>query len=206
MAEEDDGGINAANAAKSMPVDPSVYEDIIAVGKQIKIAKQDGTSKEGFHRLGVAIAANYPTAWSMQWHNPSEEYCIPKASRQELKDNKHHCIPVRFRPDNHQQLYDELKRFRKKGAAGSKAYTYEEGFLWPPMEDFQLTVDKLRREVYKEATDDEDAFDEVADPTDGVSVEEEEGEEIVVEEGVAAAEGQEVEGGHIDLCGCAAVS
>lgn len=137
-------------------VDPSVYDDIIAVGKQISIAKQEGTDKEAYHRLGRVTASNHRQPWSMTWHNQNEQYCVPKGSRQELKENKHKCIPSRMRPDNHTALYDELRSFRRKGPKGSKAYTFEEGFRWPLDADFDPIVEQIHSTIYMDSADEQE--------------------------------------------------
>ena len=95
----DEGGTGATD------VDPSVFEDMVALGKQIQIAIQEGTSKESYHRLGRVTASNCRQPWSMTWYANGEKFCVPKGSRQELKDNKHKVIPTRMRPDNHTATY-----------------------------------------------------------------------------------------------------
>ena len=162
MAEAAQSSIPSAIPAKVQPEaaadDPSVFDDIFCLGKQIQIAHFDDSQEETFRRLGKVLASNWGDMWSMKWHQNGESNCVPAASRKELKDDPHKIIPVRFRPDNHNTLYDELKIFRRKDKA-NKAYTYEDGFLWPPNEDFTELAELVKSQIYKQGEGDDNNMD-----------------------------------------------
>ena len=161
QAEAEDAVADCDQAAyidKEGPPDPSVYDEMLALGKQIEIAKQEGTkAKETYRRLGRVVAENYPQAWTMPWHNPGEKFCVPKGARDELKINKHKIVPSRMRPDNHSELYDELRAWRRTGPKGSKAYSYEEGFKWPLDSEFDPIEKLARKTVYKQDSEEDES-------------------------------------------------
>ena len=162
MAEAAQSSIPLAIPAEVQPEaaadDPSVFDDIFCLGKQIQIAHFDDSQEETFRRLGKVLASNWGDMWSMKWHQNGESNCVPAASRKELKDDPHKIIPVRFRPDNHNTLYDELKIFRRKGKA-NKACTCEDGFLWPPDEDFTELAELVKERIYKQGEGDDNNVD-----------------------------------------------
>ena len=179
--------------------DPSVFEDIVCAGKQIEIARLEGSTAEAYHRLGRVTAANHKQPWSMTWYNNGEKNCVPKGTRQEMKDNKYGIVPPRVRPDNHTALYDELKIWRRTDKA-NKGHSYEDGFRWPPDEFFDPIVDQIHTKVYMDSIDEDAATEEALGDEDfqghgegGLSEEEQDSQMRFEEEEEFAEEDEEGE-------------